>query len=158
MTERCTNCGAVSLESTFRRNAGLCKPCWKDQRKRTIGETPFGIAYERYFHRPPGLTKYFDCWMQLELAIAGPLFAARERGDVSYVFKRSVIVGVEDFRGLITWMNDQIGRFRERVRDMEPSTYTEAKSRDALLNRAADLEALIALWPEFEKDFGRGTA
>jgi hypothetical protein len=34
----------------------------------------------------------------------------------------------------------------------------EASNRDVLLTRAADPEALIGLWPEFEKEFGRGAA
>src|SRR5262249_45424051 len=75
--------GAEIMRDTFRRTGGLCKPCWKDQRRKKIGETPFGIAYDTYFHQPRRLTeKYFDCWIELELTIAGPLFAAREDGNV----------------------------------------------------------------------------
>jgi hypothetical protein len=55
-------------------------------------------------------------------------------------------------------MNGQIARFRDRVRSTKASTPAEASNRDVLLTRAADLEALIALWPEFEKEFGRGAA
>jgi hypothetical protein len=124
-----------------------------------FGETPFGIAYDTYFHQPPRLTeKYFDCWMELELTIAGPLFAARNNGDVSFVFKKSAIAGVKDFGDLMAWMNGQLARFRDRVRNTEASTPAEASNRDVLLTRAADLEALIGLWPEFEKEFGRGAA
>jgi len=46
--------------------------------------------------------------MELELTIAGPLFAARNDGDVSFVFKKSAIAGVEDFDDLMAWMNGQI--------------------------------------------------
>ena len=160
MTKLCASCGAKILDSTFQRTGGLCKPCWKNQRKKKIGETPFGIAYDTYFRQPPRLTgkKYFDCWVELELTIAGPLFAARDNGDVSFVFKKSAIAGVKESDDLIAWMNGQIARFRDRVRNTEASTPAEASNRDVLLTRAADLEALIGLWPEFEKEFGRGAA
>ena len=159
MTKLCASCGAKILDSTFQRTGGLCKPCWKNQRRKKIGETPFGLAYDTYFRRPPRLTeKYFDCWMELELTIAGPLFAARDGGDVSFVFKKSAIAGVKNFDDLIVWMNDQIARFCNRVRNTEASTPAEASNRDVLLTRAAELEALIGLWPEFEKEFGRGAA
>jgi hypothetical protein len=159
MTKLCVSCGAKILDDTFRRTGGLCKPCWKDQRRKKIGETPFGIAYDTYFQQPRRLTeKYFDCWIELELTIAGPLFAAREDGNVSFVFKKSAIAGVKDFDDLIAWMNGQIARFRDRVRNTEASTPAEASDRDVLLTRADDLEALIGLWREFEKEFGRGAA
>jgi hypothetical protein len=159
MTKLCNSCGAKILDSTFQRTGGLCKPCWKDRRRKKIGETPFGIAYDTYFRQPHRLTeKYFDCWIELELTIAGPLFSARNDGDVSFVFKKSAIAGVKDFDDLIAWMNGQIASFRERVRNTEASTPAEASDRDVLLTRSDDLEALIGLWPEFEKEFGRGAA
>jgi len=160
MTKLCNSCGTKILDSAFQRTFGLCKPCWKDRRRKKIGETPFGIAYDTYFRQPPRLTgkKYFDCWVELEITIAGPLFAARDNGDVSFVFKKSAIAGVKDFDDLIAWMNGQIARFRDRVRNTEASTPAEASNRDILLTRAADLEALIGLWPEFEKEFGRRAA
>jgi len=34
----------------------------------------------------------------------------------------------------------------------------DTSNRDVLLTLAADLEALIGLWPEFEKEFGRRAA
>ena len=52
-------------------------------------------------------------------------------------------------------MNGQIARFRDRVRNTEVSTPAEASEREVLLTRADDLETLIGLWPEFEKEFGR---
>jgi hypothetical protein len=159
MTKLCNICRAKILDSTFHRTGGLCKPCWKDQRRKKIGETPFGIAYDTYFHQPRRLTeKYFDCWIELELTIAGPLFSARCGGDVSFVFQQSAIDGVKDFDDLMAWMNGQIARFRDRVRNTEASTPAEASNRDVLLTRAAELEALIGLWPEFEKEFGRGVS
>ena len=159
MTKLCNSCGTKILDSAFQRTFGLCKPCWKDRRRKKIGETPFGIAYDTYFRQPHRLTeKYFDCWIELELTIAGPLFSARNDGDVSFVFKKSAIAGVKDFDDLIAWMNGQISSFRERVRNTVASTPAEASNRDILLTRAADLEALIGLWPEFEKEFGRGAA
>src|SRR5262245_17010285 len=159
MTKLCTSCGAKILDSTFQRTGGLCKPCWKDQRRKKIGETPFGIAYDTYFRQPHRLTeKYFDCWIELELTIAGPLFSARNDGDVSFVFKKSAIAGVKDFDDLIAWMNGQIASFRERVRNTEASTPADESDRDVLLTRSDDLEALIGPWHEFEKEFGRGAA
>ena len=147
------------METTFKRTRGLCKPCWKKQRRERISQTAFGIAYDRYFHRPPRLKqKYFDCWIQLELKVAGPLFAARERGDISFVFKKSAIKGVKGFEDLMAWMIGEIARFRERASEIEPSTAVEVGNRDALLMRAADLERLIGLWPDFDKEFGRGAA
>lgn len=123
------------------------------------GATACGIAYDTYFRLPNRLTeKYFDCWIELELTIAGPLFSARNDGDVSFVFKKSAIAGVKDFDDLIAWMNGQISSFRKRVRNAEASTPAEASGRDVLLTRSDDLEALIGLWPEFEKDFGSGAA
>ena len=111
MTKLCTSCGAKILDGTFQRTGGLCKPCWKDRRRKKIGETPFGIAYDTYFRQPHRLTeKYFDCWIELELTIAGPLFSARNDGDVSFVFKKSAIAGVKDFDDLIAWMNSQIAK------------------------------------------------
>jgi hypothetical protein len=159
MTKLCNSCRAKILDSTFQRTGGLCKPCWKDRRRKKIGETPFGIAYDTYFRQPHRLTeKYFDCWIELELTIAGPLFSARNDGDVSFVFKKPAIAGVKDFDDLIAWMNGQIASFRERVRNTEASTPAEASDRDVLLTRSDDLEALIGLWTEFEKEFGRGAA
>jgi hypothetical protein len=79
-------------------------------------------------------------------------------GNVSFVFEKSAIAGVKDFDDLIAWMNGQIASFRERVRNTEASTPAEASDRDVLLTRSDDLEALIGLWPEFEKEFGRGAA
>jgi hypothetical protein len=159
MTKLCASCGAKILDDTFQRTGGLCKPCWKDQRRKKIGETPFGIAYDTYFRPPHRLTeKYFNCWMELELTIAGPIFAARNDGNVSFVFKKSAIAGVKDFDDLMAWMNGQIACFRDRVRNTKASTPAEASNRDVLLTRATDLEALIGLWPEFEKEFGRGAA
>jgi hypothetical protein len=70
MTKLYNSCGAKILDSTFQRTDGLCKPCWKDRRRKKIGETPFGIAYDTYFRQPHRLTeKYFDCWIELELTI-----------------------------------------------------------------------------------------
>jgi len=102
-----------------------------------------------------GSAKYSDCWDRLELAIAGPLYAARERGDVSFVFGKATIDGVTNFGELIAWMKGRIHSFRECVHGQEASTVIEASDRDALLVRASDLEALIA---DLEKSFGRGAA
>src|SRR5215813_2472425 len=133
MTKLCDSCGAKILDSTFQRTGGLCKPCWKYQRRKKIGETPFGIAYDTYFRQPPCLTeKYFNCWMELELTIAGPLFAARNDGDVSFVFKKSAIAGAKDFDDLMAWMNGQItGR---PVDNEHNRTHEHAKQANA--NRA----------------------
>jgi hypothetical protein len=159
VAEQCTSCGAKILEATFHRTSGLCKPCWKTERRKRIGQTPFGIAYDTHFHRPGRLAgEFFDYWIDLELRIAGPLFAARDRGDVRYVFKKKRIDGVENFNDLVAWMNSQVAHFRNRVLVKEATSSEEARSRDALLSRAADLEALIALWPDFDKEFGRGAA
>ena len=156
---QCTSCEAKILHTTFRRTSGLCRPCWKKQRRERIGQTPFGIAYDTHFHRPGRLTgEFFDFWIDLELRIAGPLFAARERGDVRYLFRKKAIPGAEGFDDLVVWMNGQVARFRDRVRVTEAKSSDEAGSRDALLSRATDLEALIRLWPEFDKEFGRGAA
>lgn len=153
---RCTRCAAQILHRTFQRTGGLCQPCSKKQRRAEIGRTPFGIAYDAWFHRPsPGRAKYSDCWQVLELAIAGPLYAARERGEVSWVFEKARIEGVTNFDGLVAWTNDRIRIFRECVGSKNPSTEAEAIIRDAFLARASELEALLDLWPDLEKSFGR---
>jgi hypothetical protein len=102
--------------------------------------------------------KYFDCWINLELEIAGPLFAARDKGDVHFILRRQAISGVEDFDDLMAWVKEQIARFRDHVCETEAPTPDEARSRDLLLSRATDLETLINLWPDFDREFGRGAA
>jgi hypothetical protein len=156
MTTECNRCGAKILTSTFQRNDGLCKPCWKGKRWKRSGETPFGKAYDIYFRQPGRLAeKYFDCWIVLELTIAGPLFSARDGGGVRYVFMKNVIDGVENFDDLIAWMRGQLAQFRNRVREIDIVTPNDTRSRDVLLSRADDLEVLINLWPAFDKEFGR---
>jgi hypothetical protein len=154
MTTECNSCGAKILASTYQRTGSLCKPCWKDRRRKRIGETPFGKAYDNYFRQPGRLAeKYFNCWIELELTIAGPLFSAREEGNVRYVFRKNAIAGVENFDDLIAWMKGQFARFRNRVCEIEPVTPDDTRSRDVLLSRVAELEVLISLWPEFDKEF-----
>jgi hypothetical protein len=85
-----------------------------------------------------------------ELTIAGPHFAARNDGDVSFVFKKSAIAVVKDFDELTAWMNGQIACFRDRVRIAKASTPAEASNRDVLLTRAADPEALTGRLVENE--------
>jgi hypothetical protein len=156
MTMECNSCGAEILVSTYQRDGGLCKPCWKDTRRKRIGETPFGKAYDIYFRQPGRLAeKYFDCWIDLELTIAGPLFSARDGGDVQFVFRKNAIAGVVNFDDLTAWMKSQIARFRNRVREIEAITSDDARSRDALLSRAVDLEVIISLWPNFDKEFSQ---
>jgi len=159
MTEQCARCAAKILARTFQRTGGLCQPCRNRQRRAEIGETAFGVAYDAYFHRTRlGSAKYSDCWDRLELAIAGPLWAARDCGDVSYIFKTARIDGVTNFDDLVAWTRSRIRSFRECVHGHQASTVLEANDRDALLARASDLEALVAMWPALEKSFGRGAA
>src|SRR4026207_288004 len=99
---KCNNCGAKILQSTSERTRGLCKPCWKDKRRKRIGETAFGKAYDTYFHRPGCLAeKYFDCWIDLELKVSGPLYAARDEGDVRFILRKKAIDAVKDFDDLV---------------------------------------------------------
>lgn len=87
MTKLCASCGAKILDSTFQRTSGLCKPCWKDHRWKKIGETPFGVAYDTYFHQLRRLTeKYFDCYRTRAHNSWPPLCRA-ERRECQFSFQ-----------------------------------------------------------------------
>jgi hypothetical protein len=63
--------------------------------------------------------------------------------------------GVEDFDSLIAWAKERVAVFRNCVLDIAAARAADERARDVLLKWADDLEALIDLWPDFDKEFGR---
>ncbi len=151
--QECRQCSATVLETTFQRTDGLCKPCWREQRRINIGKTRFGKTYDDYFHQPGRVgERYFDCWKSLELDIAGSLWEARNSGDFSYVFRQQIFDEVNNFDDLIAWTMKRINRFRNEVCEIYLRTNGDTDSRDNLLSKASELEKLIELWIELERE------
>ena len=148
MTQHCERCGAAIQELTFLRTGGLCRPCYRGRLRSELGRTPFGAAYDRWFHRPELQNwKYFDCWIRFELAIAGPLSSARERGEMEFIFRKPVIPGVTNLDQFMTWARTRLDEFQQCVQQVTPSTDGEKSYLAVLLTWASELEVMIGFLP-----------
>ena len=119
-----------------------------------INKTKFSRAYENSFKVPQLNTDlFFDIWIELELALAGPMFCIHTKGQCDYVFTGehtyfTNIKTIEDFKN---WCLVVIEKSKEKLNTTDVSNSQDNLDKQIMMKKIEEMKQTVLLGVELIK-------
>lgn len=114
----------------------------------------FSRAYEISFNAPTLNTdSFFDIWIELELALAGPMYNIYTEGQCDYVFtgEHSYFTNIKTNEDFKSWCFDVIEKSKAKIKTTETFNSQENLDKQIMLKKTEKMKQTVLLGLEIIK-------